>query len=159
MFGPLFVKLGLQDLGSPLPGEPGLLQAQLAHVHVVLPGHQEYRSPPGVELHLPGDPGSVKVSKPPAPASLVCRVVDAHLGPAVRSDKRNAEIPVITIRYRLLQTGHAWLVSLLQNTGGSSDRLVESCIFLLVLCLPGVIDLQTAVEFLPTCLWNIKIQC
>ena len=73
MLAPLFLKLRLQDLRSPLPGKPGLLQAQLAHVHVVLPGHQEYRSPPGVELHLPGDPGSIEVSEPPAPACLVSR--------------------------------------------------------------------------------------
>ena len=66
MFAPLFLKLGLQDLRSSLPGEPSLLQAQLAHVHVVLPGHQEYRSPAGVELHLPGNPEPVKVSVPPA---------------------------------------------------------------------------------------------
>ena len=63
---PLPFKLGVEDLCTALPGEPGLLEGELAHVHVVPAGHQQDGSPAGVELHLAGDPETVEVSVPPA---------------------------------------------------------------------------------------------
>ena len=65
---PLLLKLGLQYLRSSLPGEARLLQAQLAHVHVVPARQQQDGGAAWVQLHLSGNPEPVKVSVPPAPA-------------------------------------------------------------------------------------------
>ena len=55
--------------------------------------------------------------------------------------------------------GDGELPRLLGDRGRGAHTVIEGRFLLPVPCLPGVIDLQTAVEFLPTCLWNIKIQC
>ena len=82
---PLPFKLGVEDLCTALPGEPGLLEGELAHVHVVPAGHQQDRRLALVQLHLPSDPTTcnetacllrlydnltVKVGVPPASAPL-----------------------------------------------------------------------------------------
>ena len=45
VLAPLLLKLMLKDLGSPLPGEPGVVEAKLAHLHVVLASQQQDRVP------------------------------------------------------------------------------------------------------------------
>ena len=71
MLAPLLLKLVFKDLRTPLPREPGVVEAELAHLHVVLAGQQEHRLPPRVQLHLPTDPVPVEVGKPPALRSFV----------------------------------------------------------------------------------------
>ena len=50
------------------------------------------------------------------------------------------------------------LPRLLGDRGRGAQVVIEGRFLLPVPCLPGVIDLQTAVEFLPTRLWNIKVK-
>jgi hypothetical protein len=78
----------LQNLSTPFPGQPGLLQAELAHLHIVNAGHQEDRRLLRVQLHLPGHIVAVKVGIPPAAlVGVLGRIVG-------RPDERNAEVTV-----------------------------------------------------------------
>lgn len=63
---PLLLKVRLQDLGAPFARQTSLLQAQLAHLHVVDAGHQQNRRLVLVQLHLAGHVLAVKVGVPPA---------------------------------------------------------------------------------------------
>ena len=76
MLAPLLLKLMFKDLRTPLPRQPGVVEAELAHLHVVLAGQQEHRLPPRMKLHLPPDPVPVEVGKPPALRSFVTSWLD-----------------------------------------------------------------------------------
>ena len=71
MLAPLLFKLVFKDLRTPLPREPGVVEAELAHLHVVLAGQQEHRLPPRMKLHLPTYPVPIEVGKPPALRSFI----------------------------------------------------------------------------------------
>ena len=84
MLAPLLLKLVFKDLCTSLPRQPGVVEAELAHLHVVLAGQQEHRLPPRMQLHLPTDPVPVEVGKPPALRSFM----------SSRLDKRDPEEPL-----------------------------------------------------------------
>lgn len=60
------LELALENLGALLVRETGLLEAQLAHVHVVDAGDEQNARFVLVELHLARDPLAVEVRVPEA---------------------------------------------------------------------------------------------
>merc|ERR1719285_1399817 len=96
MLVPLLLKLMLQDLSAPLPGESGVFKAKLAHLHVVLAGHKEDGLSAGMQLHLTPDPVPIEVSKPPT----LCPLTSSRL------DKRDPEEPLRSGAGRLLRICH-----------------------------------------------------
>lgn len=95
-FAPLPLKFVAENFGAPFPGQAGLLQLQLAHLHVVAAGDQQDRFLIRVQLHLPADPVPVKVGVPPA---LFTLGLGLGLGVAAPSGshERDAKVPLILI--------------------------------------------------------------
>ena len=130
-----------------------------------------------VKLHLTANPLAVKVCIPPAALILPGRIVLSQrlltllpgiTGPAghhhlIGSNKRDAKVPMLAGRNDRFPR----IVSLLMSSGargrllhhnvGRPDIIVKCGVLLLVLGLPGVVDLQSAVELLPAGLQQLNI--
>ena len=65
VLAPLSLKLVIENFSSATSRQSGLGQRQLAHLHVVVSGHQENRDFVGFHFHLTYDPATVEVSVPP----------------------------------------------------------------------------------------------
>ena len=88
---PLALELVVQDLGAALAREPRLLQAQLAHLHVVHARLQQHGRLVGVQLHLARHVLAVEVRVPPAALLLRARHAPRR---APRTHERDAEVAV-----------------------------------------------------------------
>ena len=85
ILGPRLLKLMLKYLCSPLPREPGLIQAKLTHLEVILTGLEKQWFFIRMKLELTCYPLSVKVGVPPSLSAIQAVVLR-------RTDERNSEI-------------------------------------------------------------------
>jgi hypothetical protein len=125
-----------------------------------------------MKLHLASDPLAVKVRIPPSTFVLPRRVTvaaryipcsipltpgscDQPSSPRLRPHKRDAEEPVLTRRDNRLPHCGAIITmpsgtrrGLLHDNGGRARVLIKGRVFLLVLCLPGVVDLEKGEKYI-----------
>lgn len=79
MLCPLGIKLVLQDLSSSFPSQAGLFKLEFTHLHVITPSYEQNGRPAWVQLHLPSNVLTIKVSKPEATAASVFTERDAEV--------------------------------------------------------------------------------
>lgn len=97
---PDLFKLSGQDLSTTLASQTCLLEIQLTHLHVVLASYKKDGRLVRVQLHLPGNPRSVKMGVPPA-LLLVLRVFVLVRG----ADEGDAEETLLSVHLNLLLPG------------------------------------------------------
>lgn len=133
---PDLFKLSGQDLSTTLASQTCLLEIQLTHLHVVLASYKKDGRLVRVQLHLPGNPRSVKMGVPPA-LLLVLRVFVLVRG----ADEGDAEETLLSVHLNLLLPGRELsrgvLLSIISNRLGST--LLCFSISLLVLGFPSMI--------------------
>lgn len=133
---PDLFKLSGQDLSTTLSSQTCLLEIQLTHLHVVLASYKKDGRLVRVQLHLPGNPWSVKMGVPPA-LLLVLWVFVLVRG----ADEGDAEETLLSVHLNLLLPGRELsrgvLLSIISNRLGST--LLCFSISLLVLGFPSMI--------------------
>lgn len=90
----------VEDFGATFARQPSLLQAQLAHLHVIHASHEKDWRFVSVQFHLTGDVLSIEVRVPPA---TISRVVGVGVG-AHEWDSEIAMHRCVRVRLRLLST-------------------------------------------------------
>lgn len=137
------------------PAETGLLQSQLAHLHVVDAGHEQDGLLIRMQLHLATNPIAVKVGIPPALVAV------AHFGAGL--DEGDLEVALGLRRSRhsgydgLDWRGHWGAVGLFQDRCRGPHVLVKGRVLLLVLGLPGMVDFESAMKLFSTGLQQLNI--
>ena len=164
VLGPHGLELALQNLGALLHCQTRLVQAQLAHVHVVHACQQQYAWLVFVDFHLTRDPLSVEVRVPPALFGVM------SVGrPRERYAKEALLGCVLVVFDRLAGRGGAQMNVLeagydgLWGSFGGTSR--SGCFgagstvrrLLLVLGLPCVVDLEATVELFAARLQQVEI--
>lgn len=140
---PDLFKLSGQDLSTTLASQTRLLEIQLTHLHVILASYKKDGWLVRVQLHLPSNPGSVKMGIPPA-LFLVLRVFVL----VRRADEGDAEETLLSFHVNLLLPGRELscgvLLSIISNRLGSA--LLGLSVSFLVLGFPSMIHFQSPVK-------------